>query len=105
MSTISFTFPHGLMINASHLKEKKGLQTNEFKEICKAFLALHVVQNHGSRLCKRIFPLSNLALPQPILGFTLISVLAMLNIVRVISNVSFRTTGDIAYCCQRFGMN
>ena len=27
------------------------------------------------------------------------------NIVRVISNVSFRTTGDIAYCCQRFAMN
>ena len=95
MSTIIFTFPHGLMINASHLKKKKGLQTNEF----------NVVQNHGSRLCKRIFPLSNLALPQPILGFTLISVLAMLNIVRVISNVSFRTTGDIAYSCQRFGMN
>ena len=83
MSTIIFTFPHGLMINASHLKEKKGLQTNEFKEICKAFLALHVVQNHGSRLCKRIFPLSNLALAQPILGFTLISVLAMLTLLEL----------------------
>ena len=70
------------MINPSHLKEKKGLQTNEFKEICKAFLAL-LVQNHGSRLCKRIFPLNNLALAQPILRFTLISVLAMLTLLEL----------------------
>ena len=37
------------MIDASHLKKKKGLQTDKFKGICEAFLALHVVQHHAQK--------------------------------------------------------